>query len=119
MSKKNENKFMQYIYYWQEKLGLKEWSIIKTDKKINALALCTFPRDRSSKLCMVSLGQYWTIPITDKNLNSVACHEMLHVLLYDAMEYARERPLDVKGIMEKEHEIVNTLENVLTGNTEQ
>jgi hypothetical protein len=35
------------------------------------------------------------------------------------MEYARERPLDVKGIMEKEHEIVNTLENVLTGNTEQ
>lgn len=110
---------MSYVYQWQQKLGLNKWYLAKTRKNTKNMAECHFDPEKLHKLCAINIGNSWEISPTDHNLELVACHEVLHVLLYDLVEYAKSFPQDVQGILEKEHEVVNILEKTLVGYVEQ
>lgn len=106
-------KFKFYINTWKKNLGLLSWCISVKQGDTANIAETHFDEDISGKICTVIIPKYWSIEPTDKNLESVSIHELLHVLLYDLVLYARSHPLDQIGIMEKEHEVVNTLESIL------
>jgi hypothetical protein len=80
------------------------------------MALVQFDTDKSHKSCSVLLGNNWrSMPVTSHNLEATAVHELMHILLYDLIEYARTHPEDESGILEKEHEVVNRIEQIVIG----
>jgi hypothetical protein len=107
---------MSAIFGWQERFGLLKWSLVRSTVPSKYMAEGVFERYKSHKIAKIKIGTDWksTEP-SDDNISSVACHEVLHVLLYDLIEYAREHPYDSAGIMEKEHEVINALERAIHG----
>lgn len=116
LTERDRLEFFNLILKWQEKLGLHKWSVLLSNKPTNNLAEIEVDGKREHKLCSVRVGNDWkSVPVTPYNLELVACHEMLHLLLHDFREYVQTHPYNEDEIMEKEHEIVNTLERVLIG----
>lgn len=116
LTEEHKLKFMSAIFGWQERFGLQKWSLIKSSIPSKYMAEVDFEKDKSHKMARVKVGTDWksTEP-NEENISSVACHEVLHVLLYDLIEYSREHPYDGNGILEKEHEVINSIERAIHG----
>jgi hypothetical protein len=116
LTEKDRLEFFNYVLKWQEELGLQKWSVMLSNKPTKNLAELSIDQNKEHKLCSVLVGKNWkSLPVNSYNLELVACHEMVHLLLHDFKEYIQEHPHDETGIMEKEHEIVNTLERKFIG----
>ncbi|MEM4379681.1 MAG: hypothetical protein QXL01_03215 [Thermoplasmatales archaeon] len=115
LTDEDRNKFYDYLYKWQKRLGLEHWSIRRTAKKTKNMAMCVFD-DPEHKMVKVLLGNNWhSCPVTDHNLESTAVHEILHILLHDLIEHARTKPKDDIGIAKEEHAVINRLEQIIIG----
>lgn len=111
-----KDKFYEFLFKWQELFGLQRWSVYLGKKSTKSLAELVVDKNKEHKACTVRLGETWkNIPPNDHNLELVACHEMLHLLLHDFKETIQEQPYNDVEILSKEHEVVNTLERLLMG----
>lgn len=105
--------FYRYLEKWIEPLGLQRWNVARSNKKSKYLAEVEF-QEAEHKMATVRLGDKWgsTEP-TPRELESTAVHELLHILLKDFKDACVEHPHDETLQLNKEHEVVNTLEKLL------
>lgn len=104
-----QEKFVGYLKSWQSKLNLMSWRFESSSKSTKELAdVAIYPVDR---LAVYSIGRDWgSKKPTDENLNEIACHEALHVLLRPYQEAVKVGGDD--PIMAAEHDIIMVLLNI-------
>ena len=105
--------FGQYIKQWQRKLNLGDWRVVKgrgaSMDETMADVVISYP----DKLATYRLGDFGDKPIDQRDLESTAVHELLHVLLADLIEVVRDPRSDENHRLAAEHRVVNTLESIL------
>lgn len=107
-------KFQQYATAWQKKLGLLNWALYFDHKKKEG-AYAQTAWDMGGSLATITLATHWDDmrKKTDNELNSLALHEVLHVLFAEFTAFAEARYLHSDSLEMAEHSILRRLENVL------
>lgn len=106
------DKFQAYMEFWQEKLGLMDWRIVRSPKRSTNMAE-VHKRDVEARLACYRVGAHFGADqVNDYTLESTAVHETLHILLAELIELARSGA-DAKQIMAAEHRVVHTFERLL------
>lgn len=106
------DKFQAYMEFWQDKLGMMDWRIIRSTKRSTNMAE-VHKRDVEARLACYRIGAHFgTDPVNDYTLESTAVHEMLHIFLTELIELAKSG-VDAKQLMSAEHRVVHTLERLL------
>lgn len=73
-------KFQQSVIYWLKKLKLTQWNKEFCWQEKTAPASSNY--NFGTKTLKFKLSKEWSIPLTDKNIDKVAKHEVLHCLLF-------------------------------------
>lgn len=96
--------FDTYVQKWQRILGLMDWRIERSSRRSKrAMAEVTF--DKGARLASYRIGvSFGSAEVTPDSLERTALHELLHVLLHDALDDPNEAT---------EHKVINTLEKLL------
>jgi len=96
--------FDGYVQKWQRLLNLSDWRIERADKRTKrAMAEVTF--DKPARLATYRIGtSFGACQVTPDSLERTALHELLHVLLHDALEDPNDST---------EHRVINVLEKLL------
>lgn len=114
LTPEDRDKFYGYVKDWQIKLGLQKWNLVRDNRKTSNLSEVHFDADDSHRLAKIRLGNNWkSTAVTEHNLESTAFHELLHILLHDLIEHSRAHPFEEDKIREKEHEVINSIENLM------
>jgi hypothetical protein len=102
--------FLAYLDKWRNLLGLMDWRVhLKEETAPEVMAdVSVLLGDR---LARVRLGKAWTEPVTSEGLEATALHELLHVLLEDALTAAGSKTLDWQA--SSEHGVIAILEQLL------
>lgn len=105
--------FAMCVHQWQDKLNLNDWRIVRSSKpaaKANMAEVNTL--DLEARLATYRIGaDFGAVPVTGQSIEEVACHEVLHVLLHELLEYAK-RP-DASDVASAEHRVIHTLVKLL------
>lgn len=96
--------FDGYVQKWQRLLNLSDWRIERSPKRTKrAMAEVSF--DKEARLASYRIGaSFGGAEVTPDSLERTALHELLHVLLHDALD----NPSDAT-----EHQVINVLEKLL------
>ena len=108
--------FSEAVYKWQQTLGLLDWSIyLAHEADSEGYGSCT--PNNTGRVATITLNTEWDDmrPITPGSLDTVALHEMLHLLLADLTWLIECRYLTESDIMPAEHAAIRRLEKALTG----
>lgn len=95
---------------WQERLNLQNWRIERSKKAAAPHALASVTIEVPDRLASYKVGK-WDTP-TDRDLDSTALHEALHVFLAP-YKFAISKDLGEDAVMSEEHAIVVFLERLL------
>ena len=95
------------------RLGLKEWSVHYDHSKVDDVYAQTYWR-LSAGVATIILSTYWDDlrPKTDKEVDRLALHEVLHLLMAPIVAEANERYTNQSSIDTAEHLIIRRLENL-------
>lgn len=108
--------FAMRMRHWQDALNLNDWRVERSPRPAgkNALAEVT-SMSLKSRLAVYRLGTDFgeTMPVTEQSLDEIACHENLHILLHELIEFARDRNIDPDDLEGAEHRVVHTLVRLL------
>jgi hypothetical protein len=115
LTDKQKKFFWSCLFAWQERLGLTDWRITKSNKKPVGKVLCTMqdwdiPQRQVS--CRLSPNWFNQEPL-DSTIEKTAVHELLHVMLADLIEAARKPGATDEDLHAYEHAIINRLEKLL------
>lgn len=99
---------------WQNKLSIKNWSLYFEHTKVEGCYAKT-AWSTSEMAATVQLATSWDNlrPKTKEELNKLALHEVLHVLLAPLLSEAEYRYTTQDAIYSAEHAIVRSLENIV------
>lgn len=116
MTPEDRELFGEYLNHWQARLGLKDWRIAFDSKPASRGVMAEVAKfDLEARTAKIRLGQskdWGKEPITPENLSKTALHELLHVLLHEPLELARNPDLDAQ-MRSAEHRVINILEQVI------
>lgn len=97
--------FDGYVAKWQRILNLSDWRIERGFKRCKAMAEVTI--DVDARLAVYRIGlSFGATEVTSDSLERTAVHELLHIVLHDAIK----DPSDAS-----EHAVVNMFEKLLMG----
>lgn len=107
--------FWQCLFAWQQRLGLTDWRITRSDMPPNGKTLCEvrdwdFPQRQVS--CRLNTNWFTQEP-TETAIEQTAVHELLHVLLADVIEYGFTAGAERDSMRTIEHAAINRLERLL------
>lgn len=106
--------FESYIRSWQSRLGLQDWRIVMSPHPAKGAMAEMTKWDWKQRQVTCRLGPDWkATPVTPHSLEQTAVHELLHVLLYELVESAKNPHVTQDDLMSIEHRVVNTLEGLL------
>ena len=106
--------FSGYLREWQVKLGLGTWRITLSPKPAKNCLAQVYEFDREQRQARVKLGERWfATPVTPGTLEQTAVHELLHILLYELIEAAKNPHISQEDLANAEHAVVNALEKAL------
>jgi hypothetical protein len=106
--------FERYVKKWQVRLGLQDWRIVMSPKPAKGSLAEMANWDWRQRQVTCRLGPDWkSTPVNSTTLEQTAVHELLHVLLYELIEYAKETRSSPDDLASVEHRVVNTLESIL------
>lgn len=113
-SKQEYEYFKTSCLNWREVLGLKNWALYFEHTKAEG----TYAKTHWSTTQMAATIQFatdWdnTRPKNDTEINKLALHEVLHVLLAPLVGEAEYRYSSADAIEAAEHSIVRSLENMV------
>lgn len=109
--------FASFIAKWQALLNLHDWRITKRGNTAAKGAMADVAISAGDKLAQWRLGKHFGAESVDAyNLESTACHEMLHVLLAEFKEVCASKPTD-EILDGAEHRVIHTLERLLVKRT--
>lgn len=113
-TKKDFVSFRGHCLEWQKKFGLLDWVVYFYHKKIDDSYANTMWQ-MSSSVAVITLSTSWDDgrPLSDVELDRLALHEVLHVLLAKLIAEAEARYTTQSAIDIAEHSIIRSLENSL------
>lgn len=113
-TKKDFEKFEQYCNVWCDKLGVKSWSRYYAHEQCDDVYAKTL-WNSEGRVSTTILNTYWDDlrKKTDDEINRLALHETLHLLLADLTAQAFSRYTTVDAINTAEHAIIRQLENIV------
>lgn len=113
-TKKDFELFKQYCLEWQNKLGVKNWSVHYDHSDTDGAYARTYTK-ASEAIATTVLGTYWDDlrAKTDEEINRLALHETLHILFAHFMAEASYRFTSQDALETAEHSIIRQLENLL------
>lgn len=101
-------RFDSYMAKWQRLLNLNDWRIERSGRRSKKY-MCEVNFNDDARLATYTLGvNFGAAEVTPEALEATALHEMLHVLLHDAL---KADPASLEGV---EHRVINVLEKLLT-----
>lgn len=108
--------FALRMKHWQAELNLHDWRIERSPRPAGRDALAEVTSmSLKDRLAVYKLGQDFgeTKPVSEQSLDEIACHETLHILLHELIEFAKERGSSPEDIDAAEHRVVHTLVRLL------
>lgn len=109
--------FKKHVEKWAPRLGLAGWHMAvdwATDTDVSALAYVRI--NAEARIATVYLCKDWTGSVyTVKDLEEVAVHELLHIVLADLLAVAEtSAPKSMYNTIQgMEHNVIRTLENLI------
>jgi hypothetical protein len=106
--------FQRHLTAWQDRLGLSDWRIVLSSLRAkNAMAeMSKWDWKQRQVTCRIGLNWKAT-PVTEHSIEQTAVHELLHVMLYELIAYAKESSTKDDDLASIEHRVINTLERLL------
>jgi hypothetical protein len=108
--------FWTCLFKWQEKLGLTDWRITRSNKPSRKGTLCQMVLwDTQQRQVACRLNRNWGSAEKPNNLliEQTAVHELLHVLMHPVLELSRNPGAAQEDIDGAEHGVINRLEQLL------
>lgn len=106
--------FERYIRAWQVRLGLQDWRIVMSPKPARGSMAEMDKWDWAQRQVSCRFGNNWkATPVTPHSLEQTAVHELLHVLLYELIEVAKNTSGSPDDLMAAQHRVINVLEGLL------
>ena len=105
--------FAQSVRKWQQVLSLGDWRIEKGLKPAKQ-AMASVEFNAAARLAVYRLGDWGAEKITPSSIDRTALHELLHIFLHDLMTVAQDPRASDDDKEMQEHRIINTLENLLS-----
>lgn len=107
--------FAMFMREWQQKLNLQDWRIERSSKPAGRANMAAINRfSLPDRLATYALGDdFGAKPVTAQSVEETACHETLHVFLYEFKEVCRDPASTDDAIMAAEHRLVNSLVRLL------
>lgn len=109
LNKEEYVRFAAYLKEWQVLFGLMDWRIDLNSRPASLSVMACVKIDAEARMVSVRVGSWGAHQITDETLSSTACHELLHVLLYDLINTDQRE--ENAGMME--HKVIHVLERLL------
>lgn len=112
-TKKDFELFKQCCQEWQNKLGIKDWSIHYDHADADEAYARTFWKT-SERIATIVFGTVWDDmrKKTDEEINRLALHECLHIVMAPLGSEAMARFTTQDAIDTAEHSIIRQLENL-------
>lgn len=111
--------FEGYLRKWQGRLGLQDWRIVMSPVLAKSCMAVTNSWDWKQRQVTCQLGADWKAsPVTQHALEQTAVHELLHVLLFELIEAAKNPHTGEDDLASVEHRIINVLEGLLVPEAE-
>jgi hypothetical protein len=107
--------FNRWMRYWQVELNLQDWRIEAGKKPASKGAMADVNCDPAARLAIYRLGDWGSDEINTETLRATALHECLHIFLFDVITTAQDRASTSEQMEVAEHRVINVLERVLSG----
>lgn len=96
------------VLKWQKVLNLSDWRIERGSNRADKKNMAEVLFDPDARLATYRIGEsFGPVSVSPMTLDATACHEMLHVLLYDLINASADARDGV------EHRVINVLEKIL------
>jgi hypothetical protein len=107
--------FDVFMRSWQGKLGLDDWRIVRSLKKPRKGVMAeVLKRDLGQRLASYRVGMsFGATEVSPHSLEQTAVHELLHVLLFELIELAKDENTPAVVLESAEHRVINILERLL------
>lgn len=105
--------FEKHLRKWQVRLNLQSWRIAISKQQVKSVMAITDKFDYDQHTCRIRLGQKWPEEWSDHDVETLAVHELLHVLFCDMLTEASEPGHDPDKVASLEHHVINILEPIL------
>ena len=105
--------FADRCRYWQREFGLTNWRLY-VDQRGDDTDMAWADGDDNALIFKVFISTDWNEPVTDKELDATAFHEVAHVLLRPLVEFA-EAHNSAQDIERVEHAIIHRMSNAALG----
>jgi hypothetical protein len=115
LTDKQKRHFWSCLFAWQERLGLTDWRITRSNRKPVGKTLCAMQDweiGQRQVSCRLNSNWYSQEP-TEEAIEQTAVHELLHVMLADLIELALTPGTTREDMESSEHAIINRLEKLL------
>jgi hypothetical protein len=110
--------FAMRMKHWQDALNLNDWRVERSPRPAgrNAMAEVT-SMSLKARLAVYRLGSDFgeNMPVTEQSVDEIACHESLHILLCELIEFARDKDTKAEDLEGVEHRVIHTLVRLLVG----
>ena len=113
ISQAHRDFFWAEVLWWQDKLGLGDWrfGFVARPCRGNMAQVTKF--DLVARTARIALGgDFGGTVVDEKSLSETACHEVLHVLIFEALHLAANDGSD-EAVGSAEHRAINVLEKLL------
>lgn len=105
--------FDERVQFWQDKLGLNDWRIVRSKKKKTNGMAEVFSRDAHHRVADYGIGPDWVSePVTPDSIDRTALHEVGHIFLQGLIQAAVDHGQGNETLAE-EHRIIHILERIL------
>lgn len=104
--------FDGFIAKWQTLLNLHDWRIERGTKAAKSGAMASVEFTPSARLAVYRLGDFGAETINAESLEKTALHEMLHVVTFDLLDVAQNKP-SADELDAAEHRVINLFERLL------
>lgn len=115
---KDFDTYQKLCLEWQKRLGLTNWALyFQRDDDRSSYGRTRW--DIDGAVATITLSKEWDDfrSINDSELNRLALHEMLHVLLAEIVHVAESRYTNDGELSVVEHHVLRRIENVILENS--
>ena len=112
--------FKEECQKWIDFFGLKGWEVYFEHNKDEDIYIARLRPDVENKTCTIVLAVDWgNSPLDKRELKKTAFHEVVELFLSRFRYLALRRDIRETEIIEENHHIVRTLENIIFDNFEE
>jgi hypothetical protein len=107
--------FALFVHKWQDALNLNDWRILPSPKPAGKANMAeVFKFDLEARLATYRIGEdFGGTPVTDMSIEDTALHEVLHVFLFELLQFAGDPSAKPADVASAEHRVIHTLVRLL------